>query len=115
MPRTDGSTLPLAVTQAAVSGGQLGHRGFLGTVRHTAAPDTPAQKLLIDFASALAKFVAGNVSSIDLEVKWAATKPVSAGNATLDQLLNTTYATLITKDQTALVRDPFYRDYAGKH
>jgi hypothetical protein len=33
----------------------------------------------------------------------------------LDQLLNTTYATLISKDQTALVRDPFYRDYAGKH
>jgi hypothetical protein len=85
------------------------------TLDFPTAPETPAEKLLIDFTNALVEFVAGNVTSLDLEGNWAATKPASAGNATLDQLLNTTYATLISKDQTALVRDPFYRDYAGEY
>jgi hypothetical protein len=85
------------------------------TLDFPTVPETPAEKLLFDFTNALAEFVAGNVTSLGLEAKWAATKPASAANETLDQLLNTTYATLISKDQTALVRDPFYRDYAGKY
>jgi hypothetical protein len=77
------------------------------------AADTPANKMLIDFANALASFVGGNTTALDLEGQWSATKPSSAGNATLQQLLNTTYATIITKEQTPLIRDPFFREYAG--
>jgi hypothetical protein len=84
------------------------------TIGFSANPTTPAQKLLAEFASSLAKFVNGEVSALNLADTWAATKPAEAGNITLSNLLNTTYATIITKEQTALVRDPFYRDYAGK-
>lgn len=74
----------------------------------------PSAKLFQDFAEALAKFVGGTASPLDPEVKWAATRPAEAGNTTLSKLLNTTYATIITKEQITLLRDPFYRDYAGK-
>jgi Asp-tRNA(Asn)/Glu-tRNA(Gln) amidotransferase A subunit family amidase len=67
-----------------------------------------------DFANDLADFVGGKVESIVLEAKWAASKPTAAGSQTLAQLLNITYATFISKEQTKLVRDPFYKDYAGK-
>ncbi|KAK4170460.1 amidase signature domain-containing protein [Cladorrhinum sp. PSN259] len=85
------------------------------TLSFPTAADTPARKLLIDFADALAKFVGGTVTPIDLEGEWAASKPAEAGEVTLSKLLNTTYATIITKEQTALVRDPFYKDYAAAH
>ncbi|KAK4126979.1 amidase signature enzyme [Parathielavia appendiculata] len=85
------------------------------TVGFPAAPDTPADKLLLDFVSALATFVGGNTTALDLEARWSATKPASAGKETLRELLNTTYATLIAKEQTPLVRDPFYHDYAAAH
>ncbi|KAH6628077.1 amidase signature domain-containing protein [Chaetomium tenue] len=75
----------------------------------------PSIKLFEDFAEALAKFVGGAASPLDPEVKWAATRPAEAGNATLSDFFNTTYATIITKEQTALLRDPFYRDYAAAH
>ncbi|KAL2136157.1 hypothetical protein VTI74DRAFT_5210 [Chaetomium olivicolor] len=85
------------------------------TIGFPTTADTPAAKMLVDFVNAVAKFVAGNVTSLNLSNEWAATKPAEAGNVTLNQLLNTTYATIITKEQTALVRDPFYRDYAAAH
>lgn len=84
------------------------------TVGFPTSTTSPASKMLVDFANALAKFVNGNVTALDLNTVWASTKPAEAGNITLSQLLNTTYATLITKEQTPLVRDPFYKDYAGK-
>lgn len=74
----------------------------------------PADKVFIDFANTLAEFVHGTVTALDLEAEWAATKPAGAGNTTLAQFLNTTYPTIISKEQTTLVRDPFYHDYAGK-
>ncbi|KAK3896991.1 amidase signature domain-containing protein, partial [Staphylotrichum tortipilum] len=77
--------------------------------------NTPAGKLLIDFAAALGKFVGGEVTPLTLATEWAASKPAEAGDVTLNQLLNTTYATMISKEQTPLVRDPFYKDYAAAH
>ncbi|KAK0628366.1 glutamyl-tRNA amidotransferase [Bombardia bombarda] len=71
--------------------------------------------LFIDFANALAKFVGGSVSALNLNDEWAASKPAGVGNVTLSDLLNTTYATIIAKEQISLVRDPFYKDYAAAH
>jgi hypothetical protein len=84
------------------------------TLGFPTASDNPADKLVIDFANAVASFVNGSAEALDLDSKWSATRPAEAGDTTLNQLLNTTYATIITKEQTALLRDPFYRDYAGK-
>ncbi|KAH6630754.1 amidase signature domain-containing protein [Chaetomium sp. MPI-SDFR-AT-0129] len=75
--------------------------------------EDPADKMFVQFARQLAKFVGGEVKPLDLEKEWAKTKPSEAGNVTLTQLLNTTYITIIGKQQTTLVRDPFYRDYQG--
>jgi hypothetical protein len=69
---------------------------------------------LDDFVDALASFVGGTVTALTLEDAWAASRSPTAGNITLSQLLNITYATFISKEQTALVREPFYKDYAGR-
>ncbi len=84
------------------------------TMGFPTSASTPANKMLLDFASALAKFVGGNVTVLNINNEWAASKPAEANGATLSDLLNTTYPTLIAKEQTPLVRDPFYVDYAGK-
>ncbi|GAB1311464.1 hypothetical protein MFIFM68171_01674 [Madurella fahalii] len=85
------------------------------TIGFPTSPDTPAGKLLLDFADALAKFVDGNTIALDLASEWSSTKPAGTGNATFSEFFNTTYATIITKEQASLVRDPFYRDYAAAH
>ena len=46
---------------------------------------------------------------------WNTTKPASVDAPTLQALLSTTYADLITLDQIALVADPFFADYAANH
>ncbi len=66
------------------------------------------------FADSLATFVKGTTVSIVLDDEWESSKPAEAGDVSLDELLNTTYPTIIGKEQTTLVRDPFYRDYAGE-
>ncbi|KAF7342185.1 Amidase 1 [Mycena venus] len=74
-----------------------------------------AAPIMNNFVDALANFVGGTVTALTLEDVWAASRPPAAGNITLSRLLNITYATIIGKEQTALVRDPFYADYAAIH
>ncbi|KAK5944099.1 hypothetical protein PMZ80_003380 [Knufia obscura] len=81
----------------------------------TNASANPASAILTNFASSLAAFVGGNVSAINLTTLWSSNPPPAASNTSLSNLLNLTYATIITKEQTALVRDPFYEDYAAVH
>ncbi|KAK4076842.1 hypothetical protein Purlil1_12575 [Purpureocillium lilacinum] len=69
----------------------------------------------MNFVTDLAGFLGATVQAIDLEERWKATAQGNASTQTLSQLLNTTYATLTTKEQTKLVRDPFYKDYAAAH
>jgi len=75
---------------------------------------SPQAVILNNFVRALAGFVGGKPTPINLASQWTKTRPVEAGKVSLSQLLNTTYATFISKEQTDLVRDPFYADYAGK-
>ncbi|KAK1982199.1 amidase signature domain-containing protein [Colletotrichum cereale] len=77
--------------------------------------DVPAAQMLNKFASDLAGFLGTNLTNLDLASTWAASAPAEVGNQTLTDVLGLTYATLITKEQTALVRDPFYVDYAAAH
>lgn len=82
-------------------------------------PDNPesnaAATIITNFANALAAFVEGTIEPLDLETSWNASTPVEAAGTPLEEFLETTYATLITKEQTSLVRDPFYADYAAIH
>ncbi|KAJ7191721.1 amidase signature domain-containing protein, partial [Mycena pura] len=74
-----------------------------------------SSKILNNFVAALANFVGGTVTALNLEDVWAASKSPAVGKTTLSQLLNITYATFISKEQTASVREPFYAHYAAKH
>ncbi|KAK2741669.1 glutamyl-tRNA amidotransferase [Colletotrichum kahawae] len=77
--------------------------------------ETPAGQMLNKFAASLAAFLHTNVTELNLRKAWAATGPESVKGLGLTEVLGATYATLITKEQTALVRDPFYADYAAAH
>ncbi|KAJ6528404.1 amidase signature domain-containing protein [Mycena capillaripes] len=81
----------------------------------TNASSSLAAPILNDFVDALASFVGGTVTALTLEDAWASSGPPAARNITLSHLFNITYATLISKEQTALVRDRFYADYAAIH
>lgn len=81
----------------------------------TNASTNAANAMLMGFLTALTDFVGGTATSIALADEFEASKPAAAGSATLNRLLNTTYATFISKEQIALVREPFYRDYAAVH
>ncbi|KAF0325013.1 hypothetical protein GQ607_007634 [Colletotrichum asianum] len=77
--------------------------------------ETPAGQMLNKFAASLAAFLDTNVTEFNLTEAWASTGPESVKGLSLTEVLGATYATLITKEQTALVRDPFYADYAAAH
>ncbi|KAK1573682.1 amidase signature domain-containing protein [Colletotrichum navitas] len=79
------------------------------------AAQVPAAQMLNKFASDLAGFLGTNVTNFNLTSSWASSAPAEVRNQTLPDMLGLTYATLITKEQTALVRDPFYADYAAAH
>lgn len=75
--------------------------------------NTSHSRILRNFTTRLAKFLNTTPTTLDLDKEWEATGPSSVNNQSISQLLNITYSSLISKDQTKLVRDPFYRDYAG--
>ncbi|KAL2825458.1 amidase signature domain-containing protein [Aspergillus cavernicola] len=85
------------------------------TIGFPTTASTEAYGILIDFVSSLSTFLGGaNVSALDYDDLWAATKPPTVpANETLDTLLNLTYPILITKQQYPLVGAALYRDYAA--
>ncbi|RBR12028.1 hypothetical protein FVER53590_04368 [Fusarium verticillioides] len=79
------------------------------------ANDTPEGAILHQFANDLADFLVTNVTEYNISEKWDSTGPESVRNTPLTELLNVTYAALITKQQIALVKEPFFKDYAAAH
>ncbi|KXH38291.1 hypothetical protein CSAL01_00167 [Colletotrichum salicis] len=75
----------------------------------------PAAQMLNKFAEDLVAFLGTKATALNLTSAWAESGPEGVRNQTLDEVLGLTYATLITKEQTPLVRDPFYADYAAAH
>lgn len=79
-------------------------------------PTTPgsyeSDALLLSFISKLSTFLNATTTPYNLTTAWAAENPSSAP---LPSLLNTTYPLLIAKQQTRLVRDPWYAAYAAAH
>ena len=70
--------------------------------------------VLLNFLSQLEKFLALTSSPLNYTLLWDETKP-NASLPPLSILLNRTYPTLISKEETKNVRDPFYADYAKAH
>ncbi|KAH8174153.1 amidase domain-containing protein [Sarocladium implicatum] len=76
---------------------------------------SPASRMLNDFAKSLATFTGGELETLNLTSAWVDSRSSSAPAVDLNTLLSPTYATLITKEQIELVREPFYADYAAAH
>lgn len=70
--------------------------------------------LLIDFMGNISAFLGATVVHCNIHADWNATKPAGT-HVSLEDLLNITYPILIAQQQTRLVRDPFYADYAAAH
>ncbi|KAI0827924.1 amidase signature enzyme [Trametes gibbosa] len=65
------------------------------------------------FISQLEGFLNTTRTEVSFAGMWNTTKPANASAPTLQALLSTTYADLITLDQTALVADPFFADFGA--
>ena len=76
--------------------------------------DTDSSAMILNFLDALAFLTNATVERLILEDRWAATRPTNI-TAPLSTILNETYPMLVSKDQSTLVRDPFFADYAAVH
>lgn len=87
------------------------------TIGFPTAPSTPSNGMLLNFLSALQKFLsAAPPTALDLTAAFAANPPQDAPrNVSLSSILNITYPILIAQEQTRLVRDPFYAAYGAAH
>ncbi|KAI0767056.1 amidase signature enzyme [Fomes fomentarius] len=65
------------------------------------------------FITALEHFLNTTRTEINFNASWNTTKPASVAAPTLQTLLSTVYADLITLDQIALVADPFIANYSA--
>ncbi|KAK4503796.1 hypothetical protein PRZ48_004711 [Zasmidium cellare] len=74
----------------------------------------PGDQLFVDFLSKVSSFLGAKVQDFDVDEAWNSSRPNST-QSSLDDLLNITYPILISQEQTRLVRDPFYEDYAKAH
>ncbi|KAI0790562.1 amidase signature enzyme [Abortiporus biennis] len=74
-----------------------------------------ANAMFNDFITQLEQFLDTNRTEINFTNLWPTTKPANSTAPSLRVLLNTTYADLITLDQTALVADPFINYYKAAH
>lgn len=76
--------------------------------------DNPGSAVVLAFLDKLTAYLSANVSDFNVTTAWADTHPPNTP-ADISDFLNLTYATLVSKQQSKLVRDPFYRDYAAVH
>ncbi|KAL2871248.1 glutamyl-tRNA(Gln) amidotransferase, subunit A [Aspergillus lucknowensis] len=85
------------------------------TIGFPTSASTEVTGLVLEFLSNLSAFLGGaNISALDYDELWAATKPSTvSADETLNTLLNLTYPILITKQQFPLVGGPLYTDYAA--
>lgn len=86
----------------------------LYTVEFPTTADNEADAVLLAFLAKLEAFLSTSATALNLSTLWTSTLPAGA-DPSLDDFLNITYPILISKEQTMLVRDPFYADYAAVH
>jgi len=86
----------------------------LYTLNFPTTASTPGNAVLLGFLRNLTTFLGTNSTPFSLASAWAANPPAAAPrNVSLTQILNITYPILISKEQTMLVRDPFYTAYGA--
>ena len=86
----------------------------LYTVEFPTTGDNEADSILLNFLSKLEGFLGTTSTALNMSTLWNSTHPAGVG-PDLDDFLNITYPILISKEQTMLVRDPFYAAYGAVH
>lgn len=69
---------------------------------------------MLSFLAKLEGFLSTKATALNYTALWDKTKP-DPDLPSLAVLLNRTYPTLISKEETKNVRDPFFADYAAVH
>ncbi|KAJ4408358.1 hypothetical protein N0V91_003362 [Didymella pomorum] len=82
------------------------------TLAWPTAASNPANTLLIDFLANVTDFLGAKTTAYNVTASWETDNPTLEP---LSSMMNLTYALLITKQQTELVREPFLKDYAAAH
>ena len=70
--------------------------------------------MLLNFLAQLEEYLSVNATALNYTALWDQTKP-DPGLPSIPIFLNSTYIELISFEQTMLVRDPFFADYASVH
>ena len=86
----------------------------LYTVGFPTSADGEADAVTLAFLAKLEGFLSTSATALNLSALWTSTLPAGA-DASLNDFLNITYPILISKEQTMLVRDPFFKAYAAVH
>jgi hypothetical protein len=75
-------------------------------------PLDPVTLAVGTFIDKLASYLSSSVTSIDLSISWEHSHP-EGFSSDIGTVLDTVYPTIISKEQTRLVRDPFFAQYAA--
>ena len=86
----------------------------LYTIGFPISSDTEADTVTLSFLSKLESFLSTTSTPLNLSTTWSDSEPTGV-TASLSSFLNITYPILISKEQTQLVRDPFYATYGALH
>lgn len=71
----------------------------------------PSDQLLINFLDQVTTFLKANATTYNVTAAWDAASPANV-TTSLATYTNLTYAIIISQQQSKLIRDPFYADYA---
>lgn len=82
------------------------------TIGFTENPQSDFEKILNRFLQDLKSFLGAESRSFNLSSTWASSQP---NRPPLQSIVNNTYEILSASEQVALVREPFYKDYAERH
>lgn len=82
------------------------------TIGFPTTADSDGDTILLDFLANITSFLSAQAAPFNTTAAWLSSGP---SNVSLTTLLNITYPIIIGQEQTKLVRDPFYADYAAAH
>lgn len=84
------------------------------TIGFPTTSESDGDTVLNNFLANVTNFLKATNAPFNITAAWASTHPAGA-DPDITDLLNITYPIIIAKEQIALVREPFYADYAAVH
>ncbi|KAG7427769.1 Amidase 1 [Fusarium oxysporum f. sp. raphani] len=73
-----------------------------------------SDRVIVQFVDRLAKFLSADLATFNHTEEWSRSHPAGTPSD-LQELVGSTWAVISAKQQTLLVRDPFFKDYAAAY